>query len=327
MSLVIKSFASLKLFQRIACSPVNSVRFIGDVGQSGDVNIFDVFNTKRIQKERSAKRDDAETYDYVKEEIGFRLSDRLFDIKKEFENGIDLGGGRGYLSRHILSETVKNLKIYDISPTMLEQAYGTPGINIEKHLLEKEILDLPYNSHDLVISNLTLHWFNDLPGIFKAINNILKPDGVFLASLFGGETLYELRSSLQLAETERQGGLAPHLSPFTKIRDIGALLNRSGFTMLTIDTDEMTIGYPSMFELLHDLKAMGESNAAFNRPLRINRDVLLAASAIYDEMYPKKNPETDEKGIHATFQWGISSQKERIRKNNNHITKSLRIVM
>lgn len=72
--------------------------------------------------------------------------------------------------------------------------------------------------------------------------------------------------------------------------------------MLTIDTDEMVIGYPSMFELLHDLKGMGESNAAYNRPLTINREVLLSASAIYDEMYPKKNPETNENGVHATFQ-------------------------
>lgn len=153
-----------------------------------------------------------------------------------------------------------------------------------------------------MISNLALHWFNDLPGIFKSINNFLKPDAPFLASLFGGETLYELRSSLQLAEQERIGGLASHISPFTKIRDVGALLNRAGFTMLTIDTDEMNIGYPSMFELLNDLKGMGENNAAFNRPLTINRDVLLAASTIYKEMYPKNNPETNESGVQATFQ-------------------------
>lgn len=86
--------------------------------------------------------EDAETYDYIKEEIGFRLSDRLFDIKKEFENGVDFGGGRGFLTRHILAETVKNLKVYDISPTMLDQVFGTPGINIEKHLQTEEILDV-----------------------------------------------------------------------------------------------------------------------------------------------------------------------------------------
>lgn len=78
----------------------------------------------------------------MKEEVGFRLSDRLFDIKKQFDNGVDLGGGRGFLTRHILSETVKNLKVYDISPTSLEQVTGTPGVNIERHLLTKEIIDV-----------------------------------------------------------------------------------------------------------------------------------------------------------------------------------------
>lgn len=93
-----------------------------------------------------------------------------------------------------------------------------------------------------------------MPGAFKRILNSLKQDGVFLASVFGGDTLYELRSSLQLAELERRGGLSPHISPFTEVRDIGSLLSRAGFTMLTIDTDEIVITYPSMFELMWDLK-------------------------------------------------------------------------
>jgi NADH dehydrogenase [ubiquinone] 1 alpha subcomplex assembly factor 5 len=83
-----------------------------------------------------------ETFDYIKEEIGFRLSDRLFDIKKELKYGVDFGGGRGYLSKNILAETLENLKIYDISETMLEQATSTPGVNVDKHLLTKEYLDV-----------------------------------------------------------------------------------------------------------------------------------------------------------------------------------------
>lgn len=86
--------------------------------------------------------EEADTYDYVKEEIGFRLADRLFDIKRTFETGADLGGGRGYVSRHILAETVKKLKIYDICPYSLEQAKGTPGIEIEKHLMTGEKLEV-----------------------------------------------------------------------------------------------------------------------------------------------------------------------------------------
>lgn len=110
------------------------------------------------------------------------------------------------------------------------------------------------NSLDMVMSSLSLHWVNNLPECFRAINRGLKPDGVFIASLFGGETLFELRSALQLAEMERKGGLSPHISPFTQIRDIGGLLNMAGFTMLTIDTDEVVVEYPSMFELMWDLK-------------------------------------------------------------------------
>lgn len=147
-----------------------------------------------------------------------------------------------------------------------------------------------------MVSNLSLHWVNDLPGCFKSIFNSLKPDGVFLASVFGGDTLFELRSSLQLAELERKAGLSPHISPFTQTKDIGALLNRAGFTMLTIDTEDMVIGYPNMFELMYDLKGMAENNAAFNRPLHLGRDVLMAASSIYSELYKNEN------GVNATFQ-------------------------
>lgn len=115
------------------------------------------------------------------------------------------------------------------------------------------------NSLDLVVSSLSLHWVNDLPKAFRMILNSLKEDGVLLAAVFGGDTLYELRSSLQLAELERRGGLSPHISPFTEVRDIGSLLTSAGFTMLTIDTDEIVVKYPSIFELMLDLKGTFDS--------------------------------------------------------------------
>ena len=76
------------------------------------------------------------------------------------------------------------------------------------------------NSLDLVVSSLSLHWVNDLPGCFNAIMKSLKPDGVFMASMYGGETLFELRSALQLAESERKGGISPHISPFTQVQSL-----------------------------------------------------------------------------------------------------------
>lgn len=235
-------------------------------------------------------------FDYLKEEVGFRLSDRVFDVKRQFKNAVDLGCGRGYVSKHILADSVERLTLCDMSPTMLEEARATPGVDVIRKEIDEERFSFPKDSLDLVISNLSLHWVNDLPGLFQSINTSLIPDGVFMASLFGGETLYELRSALQLAESERLGGLSPHISPFVQIRDVGALLNGTGFTMLTIDTDEIVVGYPTMFELLWDLKGMGENNAAFNRPLHLSRDVLLAAASIYQDLY------SNEKGVSATFQ-------------------------
>lgn len=118
----------------------------------------------------------------------------------------------------------------------------------------------------MVISNLSLHWVNDLPGCFGAIMKGLKPDGVFIASMFGSDTLFELRSALQLAEVERKGGISAHISPFTQAADVGALLNQAGFKMLTIDTDELVIGYPSMFELMYDLKGANNTNISQKSP-------------------------------------------------------------
>lgn len=224
------------------------------------------------------------------------MADRVLDLKKDIKNAANIGCGRGFVSKHILAESIEHLLICDTSEKMLEQAEGTPGLKMKKVHMDEEDLELDENSLDLVISSLSLHWVNDLPRCFQRIMKSLKPDGVFIASLFGGDTLFELRSSLQLAELERKGGLSAHISPFTKIRDIGGLLNRAGFTMLTIDTDEIVVGYPSIFELMGDLKGMAENNAAFNRPLNINKDVLMAAGAIYRELYAK------EEGINATYQ-------------------------
>ena len=270
-------------------------RIVNRTISSQTVNIFDR-NVKKLQRERAAVREDAELYDYIKDEVGFRLSDRIFDVKRTFKNAVDLGASRGYVTNNVLGETVEKLTACDISPSMLKHVKGTPGLDFNTKVLDEEKFDFEDNSLDLVISNLSLHWINDLPACFKAINKSLQPDGVFMASMFGGETLFELRSSLQLAEQERKGGLSPHVSPFTQIRDVGMLLNTTGFTMLTIDTDEITVGYPSMFELMHDLKGMAENNAAFNRPLHLSRETMLAAAAIYKDMYGK------DEGITATFQ-------------------------
>ncbi|KAK2576681.1 hypothetical protein KPH14_005342 [Odynerus spinipes] len=308
-SVVQKIFDYCDLYVKSKCSSLSNYNSICNISTSSStfalppgstMYIFDR-KTKLLQRERALNSPDVKLYDYIKDEIGYRLSDRIFDIKKTFKKALDLGCGRGYVSKHILRENIEELILADMSSTALKQAETTEGLKVETQVIDEEELVLEPNSLDLVISCLSLHWVNDLPGCFKSINNCLKEDGVFLAAIFGGDTLYELRGSLQLAELEREGGVSPHISPFTEIRDIGTLLTRANFTMLTIDTDEIVIGYPSMFELMWDLKGMGENNAAINRKLHLKRDTLMAAAAIYNELYGK----TKEDGtsyVPATFQ-------------------------
>uniref|UniRef100_A0A8C3PCV6 NADH:ubiquinone oxidoreductase complex assembly factor 5 n=1 Tax=Chrysemys picta bellii TaxID=8478 RepID=A0A8C3PCV6_CHRPI len=143
----------------------------------------------------------------------------------------------------------------------------------------------------------SLHWVNDLPRAFREIHQVLKPDGVFIGAMFGGETLYELRCSLQLAELEREGGFSPHVSPFTDVTDLGHLLGRAGFNTLTVDTDEIQVNYPGMFEVMEDLQGMGESNCSWNRKPILHRETMLAAAAIYQEMYG-----SNDGSVPATFQ-------------------------
>lgn len=166
------------------------------------------------------------------------------------------------------------------------------------------------NSVDLVVSSLNLHWVNDLPRLFANVFHSLKQDGVFIGSMFGGQTLYELRCSLQIAELEREGGFGLHISPLITPQDIGGLLGRAGFNMLTIDVDEVVIQYPTMFELMYDLKGMAENNALIQSRTHLNRDSLLAAASVYQFYYGLKEEQIkndgarskDSSAVPATYQ-------------------------
>lgn len=125
----------------------------------------------------------------------------------------------------------------------------------------------------------------------------MKPDGLFLGALFGGDTLFELRTSLQIAEVEREGGISPRVSPMTTTGDISNLMGRAGFNILTVDVEEVKVSYPSMWELMDDLRDMGEANAIVDRRHFVHRDTLVAAAAIYKELHGQ-----EDGTVPATFQ-------------------------
>jgi len=173
-----------------------------------------------------------------------------------------------------------------------------PEFELERILVpDEETVPFPERSQDAIVSCLSLHWINDLPGVLSQLCRSLKPDGVFIGAMLGGDTLFELRTSLQLAELERTGGLSPRISPMTDSRSLSNLLSRAGFALPAVDVDEIRIGYPSIFELVEDLQAMGETNAVINRRTHISKDLLVAAGAVYKELHG--NPDGT---IPATFQ-------------------------
>ncbi|XP_055458559.1 arginine-hydroxylase NDUFAF5, mitochondrial isoform X1 [Psammomys obesus] len=261
----------------------------------GALNIFDR-DLKRKQKNWAARQPEPTKFDYLREEVGSRIADRVYDIARDFPLALDVGCGRGYIAQHLNKETVGKIFQTDIAEHALRNSLETdiPIVNV---LADEEFLPFQENTFDLVVSSLSLHWVNDLPRALEQIHYVLKPDGVFVGAMFGGDTLYELRCSLQLAETEREGGFSPHVSPFTAVSDLGHLLGRAGFNTLTVDTDEIQVNYPGLFELMEDLKGMGESNCSWNRKALLHRDTMLAAAAVYREMYGN-----EDGSIPATYQ-------------------------
>ncbi|XP_043844400.1 arginine-hydroxylase NDUFAF5, mitochondrial isoform X1 [Dromiciops gliroides] len=267
--------------------------FGGDV--PGVVNVFDRV-LKRKQKNWAARQPEPVKYDYLKEEVGGRVADRVYDIARDFPLALDVGCGRGYIAQHLNKEVVGKFFQADIAENALKNTLETeiPTVCV---LADEEFLPFKENTFDLVVSSLSLHWVNDLPRAFKQIHYVLKPDGVFIGAMFGGDTLFELRCSLQLAELEREGGFSPHISPFTAVSDLGHLLGRAGFNTLTVDTDEIQVNFPGMFEVMEDLQGMGESNCSWNRKPLLHRETMLAAAAIYQEMYGN-----EDGSVPATFQ-------------------------
>jgi SAM-dependent methyltransferase len=147
---------------------------------------------------------------------------------------------------------------------------------------DEEALPFADSTLDLVVSGLSLQAVNDLPGVLVQVRRALKPDGLFLAALLGGDTLAELRQSFAVAESELEGGVSPRVAPFPDLRDLGALLQRAGFALPVTDVDRITVRYATPLGLLHDLRRMGAANPLIERrrvPLR--RVTLMRAMEVY----------------------------------------------
>ena len=180
---------------------------------------------------------------------------------------------------------------------------GTPiehyaGAWTKAQLDDNEVLDLAPCAYDLAVSVLALHSVNDLPGVLAQTRRALKPDGLFMATLFGGSTLQELRDAFAFAEAETRGGASPRVSPFADVRDLGGLLQRAGFALPVADVERTVARYASFSTLIEDLRALGETNVLVERSRRPLPKAILDAVL---RRYAERHADKDGK-LRATFE-------------------------
>ncbi|OWY13132.1 SAM-dependent methyltransferase [Thioclava sp. JM3] len=184
-------------------------------------------------------------------------------------------------------------RLLEVNRTFTEpaliSAFPEPWLEIlpdAKVVADTDVLDLEEGAHDLVVHALCLHWANDPVGQLVQASRALKPDGLFIGVMFGGQTLNELRAALAQAEATITGGLSPRIVPMGEIRDLGALIQRAGLALPVADAVTRKVTYETPLRLLSDLRAMGETNALAARDRRfLRRDVLTEALRLYIETY------------------------------------------
>ncbi|KQT86358.1 SAM-dependent methyltransferase [Aurantimonas sp. Leaf443] len=220
---------------------------------------------------------------FLLERIADELEDRLSLVERRFAVAVDLAGHAG-ASAERLRRSGKADLVLEIERDAAFLSKG-PGERLAI-VADEEALPLKAESVDLFVSTLSLHLTNDTPGVLVQAARALRPDGLFLAALLGGETLHELRASLIAAEAEATGGVSPRVAPFADIRDAGALLQRAGLALPVSDVDRLTVRYDSIFDLMRDLRAMGMANMVSERSRRpATRQFFRRAAEIYAERF------------------------------------------
>jgi SAM-dependent methyltransferase len=233
--------------------------------------IFD----RRLLRARRARAAALGPETFLLDRVAEDLAERLSAVLRPFEVGVDLGTPQPAVRRALAGKVGT---IIAASPSARE----APLVVIA----DEEALPFHNASLDLIVSGLALQFVNDLPGALVQIRRALKPDGLFLAALIGGESLMELREAFSAAEVEVEGGVSPRVAPFADLRDLGALLQRAGFALPVTDIDRITVRYASPLRLMQDLRRMGATNVlAARRRTPLRRATLRRMMEIYAERF------------------------------------------
>ncbi|MCH9752910.1 MAG: methyltransferase domain-containing protein [Alphaproteobacteria bacterium] len=258
-----------------------------------------MFDRARVTRNRDRASSRFREYAFLKGRESTQLLERLNDTSREFERALDIGAHDGQACEALReSGKVKQIIALESAPSMLAKLQST---GFETAPMDEEKLPFPEASFDLATSVLSLHWINDLPGVLTQVRRVLAPDGLFLACLFGGGTLSELRAAMIEAESEIAGGISPRLSPLPGLQDMAGLLQRAGFALPVADVERVTVRYSHPMKLLEDLKGMGEQAAFAPRDGQERRPLSRRILARMSEIYKSRFSDPDGK-VRATFE-------------------------
>ncbi len=258
------------------------------------MSIAAIFDKQHIRANLLRAAVSGQAVDFLNLHAAAEVLERAQSVKRSFKTALVTGGVHGSTLTSALSAAFADIDVVSMPPTV-DLSRGCGSLRV---VAGEDMLPIRDGALDLIASILSLHLVDDLPGTLIQLRRVLRPDGLFLAALLGGDTLIELRQAFMIAESETTGGVSPRVFPTANVRDLGGLLQRAGFALPVADVEQLTVTYSDPMALMLELKAMGAANplAARSRTF-LRRDTLARAIEIYNERFSM------ERGrVRATFE-------------------------
>jgi SAM-dependent methyltransferase len=231
-----------------------------------------IFNFKIHKLRRERAFNNWEKFSYLKNISVERVYERLFEVNRSFELGLDLGCHNGELG-FLLN---KKDKINNLIQTDFLLNYCNMARLNDFNSVVIDVENLPFkeNKYNVILSSFFFHWIEDAPKLFYNLRKIMKPDSLLLINFFGGGTLADLQKLFIDIEIKLLGGSSPRIIPFLDIKSVGSLIQNSGFNMPVIDSEKINVSHSNLLDLFYDLRGMGQTNCMQSTSKTINRKVL-----------------------------------------------------
>ncbi len=223
---------------------------------------MEIFDRALVRRRRMAAAASFDSYAFLYDRAAQDIVERLSTTTQSYPLVLDMSSRKGRFLRAVQDEPALSQRIDTVVAMDYAKSLLARGPSV---VADEEALPFAPMSFSLAVNLLSLHAVNDIPGALLQIRHVLKSGGLFLAALFGGKTLFELRSIMAEAESETSGGASPRIAPFMMLADAAGLLGRAGFVQQVADSDQITATYENAFALMRDIRGMGEANSLLER--------------------------------------------------------------